>query len=142
MPNPLALPATGLSQPSADANFAQAFSGSTCLNMSLLAGILPIAYVGQIDLYTSYSWCNMLQKVAPVGSPSGYDRDHLGLYAALLEADDAGRDWREAASSLMHLDLADGNAEACWRSHLERARWIVGEGLATALVAFNRRATQ
>lgn len=80
---------------------------------------------------------------APTGNEViDYDRRNLALYAALLEADDAGRDWREAAASLMHLDLADKNAEACWRSHLERARWIVGEGLATALVAFNRRVTQ
>lgn len=71
-----------------------------------------------------------------------YDRQHLALYAALLEADDAGRDWREAASSLMQLDTAHEEAETCWRSHLERARWIVSEGLATALVAFNARMTQ
>ena len=80
-------------------------------------------------------------------APSGeevveYDRRNLALYAALLEADDAGRDWREAAASLMHLDLAHAEAETCWRSHLERARWFVGEGLATALVAFNARMTQ
>jgi len=67
-----------------------------------------------------------------------YDRKNLALYAALLESDDAGRDWREAAITLMRLDPADGDAEACWRSHLERARWIVGEGLANAIVAFGR----
>lgn len=80
-------------------------------------------------------------------APSGeevveYDRRNLALYAALLEADDAGRDWREAASSLMQLHVAHEETEACCRSHLERARWIVGEGLATALVAFNARMTQ
>lgn len=80
-------------------------------------------------------------------APSGeqvveYDRRNLALYAALLEADDAGRDWRDAAATLMHLDIAHEEAETCWRSHLERARWIVGEGLATALVAFNARMTQ
>lgn len=80
-------------------------------------------------------------------APSGeqvvdYDRRNLALYAALLEADDAGRDWREAASALMQLDIAHEEAKACWRSHLNRARWIVGEGLATALVAFNARMTQ
>ena len=82
-------------------------------------------------------------KSAPTGNEViDYDRRQLALYAALLEAEDAGRDWREAATSLMHLDLADKDSEACWRSHLERARWIVGEGLGTALVAFNRRVTQ
>lgn len=81
----------------------------------------------------------MLLIEAPTGHPVAYDREHLALYAALLQADDAGRDWREAASSLMHLDPAAKDTEACWRSHLERARWIVGEGLAEALVAFNGR---
>ncbi|MBP8232033.1 hypothetical protein [Rhizorhabdus sp.] len=80
-------------------------------------------------------------------APSGenvvdYDRRNLALYAALLEADDAGLDWRDAASALMQLDTAHEDAETCWRSHLERARWIVSEGLATALVAFNARMTQ
>jgi hypothetical protein len=80
-------------------------------------------------------------------APSGenvvdYDRRNLALYAALLEADDAGLDWRDAASALMQLDTANEEAETCWRSHLERARWIVGEGLATALVAFNARMMQ
>lgn len=84
-----------------------------------------------------------IERQAPSGKELvDYDRRNLALYAALLEANDAGRDWRDAASSLMHLDLADKDTEACWRSHLERARWIVGEGLATALVAFNRRVTQ
>lgn len=68
-----------------------------------------------------------------------YDRRHLALYAALLEAEDAGGDWREAATSMMRLDVADSDAEACWRSHLERARWIVGDGLGAALAAFNDR---
>ena len=79
-------------------------------------------------------------------APSGndvldYDREHIALYAALLEADDAGSDWEDAASSLMHLDVTHENAAACWRSHIERARWIVGEGLAAALGAFNARLT-
>lgn len=75
-------------------------------------------------------------------APSGtdvvdYDRRHLALYAALIDADDAGTPWQEAAS-LLRLDPADIDTEACWRSHLERARWIVGEGLATAVLAFGR----
>jgi len=68
-----------------------------------------------------------------------YDRRHLALYAALLDADDAGQCWREVARLLMRLDLSDCDAEACWRSHLERARWIVGAGLANALTAFGSR---
>ena len=71
-----------------------------------------------------------------------YDRRHLALYASLLDAADAGVDWRISATELMRLDLTDCSAEACWRSHLERARWIVGEGLGSALVAFGARPRQ
>lgn len=66
-----------------------------------------------------------------------YDRDQLSLYAALLDAADAGTSWREVATRLMHLDPDAEGAEACWRTHLERARWIIGEGLGTAIEAFN-----
>lgn len=83
---------------------------------------------------------NMIKALAPAGDEVvDYDRKNLALYAALLEADDAGRDWRDAAASLMQIDVTRDDAQACWRSHLDRARWIVGEGLATALVAFNTR---
>ncbi|WP_349356944.1 hypothetical protein [Sphingobium nicotianae] len=68
-----------------------------------------------------------------------YDRRHLALYAALLEAADAGRNWQDAASFLMRLDVTKDHAEACWRSHIERARWIVGDGLAIAIDAFSER---
>ena len=77
-------------------------------------------------------------------APSGkevvdYDRRNLALYAALLEAADAGRDWREAAADLMRLEATDPDAEACWRSHLERARWIVGNGMGAAIEEFGER---
>ena len=76
---------------------------------------------------------------APNGrTVSEYDRWHLPLYAALLDAADTGQDWRDAASIILGLDASDAGAEACWRSHLERARWIVGEGLAQAIEAFSR----
>ena len=68
-----------------------------------------------------------------------YDRRQLPLYAAMLDADDAGADWRQVAVILMGLDTEMPGAEACWRSHLDRARWIVGEGLGSALVAFGAR---
>ena len=81
-----------------------------------------------------------IDRLAPSGDAVvDYDRHHLALYAALLEADDAGGDWQAAASSLLQLDVTDCDAETCWRSHLERARWIVGEGLGSALIAFNAR---
>jgi hypothetical protein len=81
-----------------------------------------------------------IDRLAPSGDLAvDYDRRHLALYAALLEADDAGRNWQDAAISLMQLDVTEGDAEACWHSHLERARWIVGDGLGIALEAFNAR---
>lgn len=83
---------------------------------------------------------SMIEALAPSGDKVvDYDRRNLALYAALLEADDAGRDWREAATDLMRLDVGDAGAEACWRSHFERARWIVAEGLANAIDAFGAR---
>ena len=81
-----------------------------------------------------------IDRLAPSdGRVIDYDRRHLALYAALLDAADAGGDWRDAASLLMQLDITRFDAEACWRSHLERARWIVNGGLGSALIAFNRR---
>jgi hypothetical protein len=68
-----------------------------------------------------------------------YDRRSLALYACVLEANDAGVDWRSAATTLMGLDVTVATAEACWRSHLDRAQWIIGEGLATAIEAFGER---
>jgi hypothetical protein len=83
-----------------------------------------------------------VQQLAPNGNHVvDYDRRHLALYAALLDADDAGCAWDEAASDLMHIDPSADWAADCWRSHLARARWIVGEGLDTALLAFGCRET-
>jgi hypothetical protein len=81
-----------------------------------------------------------IERLAPTGDAVvDYDRRHLALYAALLEANEVGGDWQDAASLVMCLDITDREAEACWRSHLERARWIIGAGLATAVAAFNVR---
>ena len=81
-----------------------------------------------------------IEQLAPQGDTLvDYDRRHLALYAALLDAADAHGDWQDTASTLMGLDVAEGDAEACWRSHVERARWIVGEGMNCALAAFSRR---
>ncbi|SEH12821.1 hypothetical protein SAMN05428974_0571 [Sphingopyxis sp. YR583] len=56
-------------------------------------------------------------------------------YARLLDAADGGHDWAAAAADILLLDVgADPDAaERCWRSHLERARWTVGEGLSSVL---------
>lgn len=82
-----------------------------------------------------------LLDAAPTGDTvTAYDRERLAQYAALLEAADTGQAWRDAASIILGLDVSDAGAEACWRSHLERARWIVGEGLGQAIEAFGRPA--
>ena len=78
-----------------------------------------------------------LRALAPTGEAIvDYDRDNLALYAALLDAADAGEPWQDAATTLMRIDTDDDGAEECWRSHLDRARWIIGEGLGSAIVAF------
>jgi hypothetical protein len=62
------------------------------------------------------------------------------IYAELLDADRRGVTWEEAASSILGLDPATdtGAARLCWESHLARARWIVGDGLASAVETFGR----
>lgn len=81
---------------------------------------------------------NAVMDVAPtVGSAvTDYDRRQLALYAALLDAEAAGTDWRKAAIGLMHMDPDQAGAQLCWQSHLNRARWIVGEGLSEAVATF------
>jgi len=70
---------------------------------------------------------------APAGSvATEYDRSHLITYARLLDASDSGADWREAAVAILGCDIARDpeGAEKCWNSHLERAHWVITEGLA------------
>ncbi|EPR18826.1 hypothetical protein M527_11705 [Sphingobium indicum IP26] len=82
----------------------------------------------------------VVDELAPAGEAVvDYDQRNLALYAALIDAHDAGIDWRIAAADLMGLDPSNPEAENCWRSHLERAQWIVGDGMAAALVAFGKR---
>jgi len=76
--------------------------------------------------------------VASNGAVTDYDRQQLALYAALLDAHANGVSWRAAAAELMCLDPDEEGSKVCWRSHLERAAWIVGEGLGQALHHFGR----
>lgn len=84
----------------------------------------------------------MLQDVAPTGPVGIYDQRNLALYAELLDAAETGLDWRNVATSIMKIDADAAGAETCWRSHLERARWIVGDGMGAAIEAFGRRPAQ
>lgn len=62
-----------------------------------------------------------------------YDRIHLALYAAILDAQATGIDLSISAKSLMNLDIEAEDALACWVSHAERANWIVSQGLEDAI---------
>ncbi len=83
----------------------------------------------------------MLRNVAPSGQVTDYDRQNLPLYAELLDADAAGMSWSEGARLILGLDVVvdKESARKCWESHLDRAHWIVGEGLIFALQAFGRQ---
>lgn len=102
-----------------------------------------MVYTPQIDEQTTQNACNMLQNVAPEGPVSSYDRRNLSVYAQLLDAEDSGLDWRSCAEEILGRDpLGDAAATlACWQSHVKRARWIVGGGLAGAVEYFNKRHT-
>jgi len=95
--------------------------------------IVPIRYNDRLgDRYgVGDSQHGGSRSIAPADIVDEYDRRHLSLYAELLDADDADHDWRHAMATFMRVDLADAEVEACWRSHLDQARWIVGDGLAT-----------
>lgn len=57
-----------------------------------------------------------------------YDVSHFLTYARLIDAERAGTDWREAASTILLCDV-EGHPEAtrqCWQTHLARAHWVVG----------------
>ncbi len=64
-----------------------------------------------------------------------YDRRHMLTYARLLDAERDGQTWREAAAEILLVDVASdpAAAERCWRSHLARAHWVVGAGLASII---------
>lgn len=64
-----------------------------------------------------------------------YDRAHFLTYARLLDAADENTDWRENARTILGCDRTadDETVRRCWDSHLARARWIIGEGLALAV---------
>lgn len=86
----------------------------------------------------------MLRNEAPSGHVTEYDRQNLAIYAEMLDADNAGITWADGVRLILGLEVSnDGEtARRCWESHLDRARWIVGEGLSPALQAFSRNPEQ
>ena len=58
--------------------------------------------------------------------PTDYDRVHMITYVSLLRAERNGTDWREAAKTLLALDVDADEAKArtIWQAHIDRARWF------------------
>jgi hypothetical protein len=107
----------------------------------LLGTIVPIRYYVPVFKTTASKLGRVaLESVPPAGGATDYDRLHLMTYAELLDADRDGVAWEQGASAILGLDPAADpeGARLCWDSHLARARWIVGEGLASAVEAFGR----
>jgi hypothetical protein len=59
-----------------------------------------------------------------------YDEQHFITYLRLLDAEQAGADWREVAKIVLHLDpaLDEARAKRAWESHLARAHWLSENG--------------
>jgi hypothetical protein len=67
-----------------------------------------------------------------------YDRAHFLAYARILDAVRSDQTWQEAARDILGLDAESDEPSAyrIWCAHVDRAEWIVGDGL--ALVVQNR----
>lgn len=63
---------------------------------------------------------------------TAYDERHLADYLRLLDADEEGTDWHEAAAHILGVDVAaePQRAKAMHDSHLARARWMTQFGYA------------
>lgn len=61
---------------------------------------------------------------------TGYDKAHAKLYLRLLDADDEGAPWQEAAKLLLAVDpdLEPDRARRRHESHIARARWMTEQG--------------
>lgn len=59
-----------------------------------------------------------------------YDRQHVKLYARLLDAEADGADWKEAAEILFGIcpDAEPERARRVHDSHLARAHWMTEHG--------------
>lgn len=59
-----------------------------------------------------------------------YDRTHLGIYLRLIDAEQAGADWQEAARIVLRLnpEAHPDETRLVHDSHLARARWMVAQG--------------
>jgi hypothetical protein len=64
-----------------------------------------------------------------------YDRAHFLTYARILDAVRCGQAWHKAACEMLDVDIVsdEANAYRVWCAHVDRAEWIVGDGLALIL---------
>ncbi len=68
-----------------------------------------------------------LRERAPQGEPlTDYDREHAAVYLRLLDAEQAGADWRDVAKIVLGVDADQdaARAQAMHASHLARAHWL------------------
>ena len=66
-----------------------------------------------------------------------YDRAHFLTYARILDAVRFDQAWQAAAIEILGLDVKgdEYGSYRIWRAHVDRAEWIVRDGL--ALIAQN-----
>lgn len=55
-----------------------------------------------------------------------YDRDHAATYLRLLDAEEAGADWREVSRLVLGVDPGAEfeRAQVMHSTHLARAKWV------------------
>jgi len=81
------------------------------------------------------STSQLVDRAPETSQLTAYDEIHLTTYLRLLDADEEGADWREAAASILGVDPAADpqRAKAMHGSHLARARWMTEVGYAHLL---------
>lgn len=59
-----------------------------------------------------------------------YDRDHAATYLRLLDAEEAGADWKEVARVVLGIDPGREfeRAQVMHATHLTRAKWMRDAG--------------
>ncbi|MET4036677.1 MULTISPECIES: DUF2285 domain-containing protein [unclassified Bradyrhizobium] len=59
-----------------------------------------------------------------------YDEQHVVTYMRLLDAEQAGADWREVVRIVLHIDpeREPDRARNAYQSHLSRAKWVTEQG--------------
>lgn len=87
-------------------------------------------WLEQIDEETRVTKIVFDNEPPPGATVTSYDERHFVTYIRLLDAEEEGADWREAASIIFGIDpVADaGRAKQAYNSHVARARWMTESG--------------